>query len=313
MSQVPYLLSKDSVVLMQSKIIATARTEYQAVMFVDTEQFGKMLLIEGATQLSEKDEALYHEAIAHLTLASCKDPKKVLIIGGADGGTLREALKHPIEKATMVDIDGELIELCRKHIPIAEDAFNDERANVIVGDGLKHIKETDEKYDAIILDLSDPEGPSKALFTKEFYESLKRALKERGMIAAQLDSPIVQPHVTGRAYEAMKQAYKNSEIIGTIVPSFFAGNAIAIATDGEIEKDVARIIEQRKIQLRAYTPQQLNELFNKPAWMNQMLNKKWTPSTEKDPAECLPEEDIARRVKEAAEEIDEIKEYIRST
>ena len=309
MSYIPYLLSPDSMILMKAKILAAARTQYQPIMIVETEEFGKILLIEGATQLSEKDEAIYHEALVHPTLCNC-EPKNVLIIGGADGGTLREVLKHPVDKATLVDIDGELLELCRKHIPIAEAAFEDKRAKIIIDDGIKFIEQTEEKYDAIILDLADPEGPAKYLFTKEFYAKVKSKLNKDGVMAAQIDSPIVQPDVTGRAFEAIKQTYQQAEIIGLVVPSFFAGNALAIGKDGKITKDIAKIIQERGIKLKAHTPEQLNKAFDKPVWMNELLRKEWTPSTEKDPAVCTPEESITKRIKEAQETVEEYEKYL---
>lgn len=173
------------------EVLHDVQTPYQRVRILESPKYGKLLTLDDMFMTTENDEFHYHEMIAHPAIFAHGEVKKVLVIGGGDGGTVREVLRHEeVEEVTMVEIDGEVIEACKKHLPSIAASFDDERLDVIVGDGIDYVKNADaEVYDMIIVDGSDPVGPAEGLFTVEFYKNCYNALNENGMLVAQGESP----------------------------------------------------------------------------------------------------------------------------
>lgn len=173
------------------KTLYSKASDFQQVDVVETAGYGKMLLNDGLVMLSEKDEFAYHDMIAHVPLFLHPNPKKVLVIGGGDGGTIREVLRHKsVEKAYLIEIDPCVLEACKKHIPQTSDALNDKRCTVRVEDGVKFVKDTTEKFDLVIVDSTDPIGPATPLFGKEFYQDIKKLFRdENGIVVSQGESP----------------------------------------------------------------------------------------------------------------------------
>lgn len=175
-------------------ILHEEKTPFQELAVVDTWEWGKTLVLDGAVQITEKDEFIYHEMIVHPAMYTHPNPEKVLIIGGGDGGTLREVLKHKsVKKADMVEIDGRVVENSKRFFPEVACAFTDSRAYLMIEDGIKYVKHTKEKYDLIIVDSSDPVGPAVELFGLEFYKEAYKVLHDDGMIVVQSESPVFFP------------------------------------------------------------------------------------------------------------------------
>jgi spermidine synthase len=173
-----------------NQVVHQSQSEFQALDVVNTLDYGTMMLLDGMVMTTDRDEFVYHEMISHVPLASLPHPpKRVLIIGGGDGGTLREVLRHPsVEEAVLCEIDGAVIEAGRKYFPAIGCAFDDPRATVLVEDGVAYMKAAeDESFDAILIDSADPIGPGVGLFTHEFYGNAKRALKPHGILTAQTE------------------------------------------------------------------------------------------------------------------------------
>ena len=172
------------------RVIVDGKSEFQHVSVFENEgPWGKVLTLDGAIQITEKDEFVYHEMMAHVPLTIHPDPKRVLIIGGGDGGVMREVLKHSsVEECELVDIDGMVIEESKKHFPEVACSFAHPKAKTTVGDGAGWVKDKNEEYDVIIVDSSDPEGPASVLFGEEFYTNVKRALKPGGIVCSQGES-----------------------------------------------------------------------------------------------------------------------------
>lgn len=246
---------------MPSITLAEKKTPYQHVQIVQTKQFGKIALLDRIVQFSEKDEGFYHESFVHPGMALHESPKNVLIIGGGDGGTLREALKHPIESATLVEIDGEAMELMRAHIPLAEEAFTDKRTTVIIGDGFAHLHETQNKYDVILLDLSDPEGPAEKLYQEGFYQTVKKALAPGGILISHTPTADYYAHQTQPIIRALSKTFATVTPYFEFVPSYFCSMTFAIASDTARTNTVAKTLTERKILLKTYTPEQLQNLL----------------------------------------------------
>ena len=167
------------------------RSEYQQINVLETEEFGRLLLLDGLVMTTERDEAIYHEMLVHPPLHIHPGSENVLIIGGGDGGAVREALKYPgLRGVTLCEIDREVVEVARRFFPRLSKGLDDPRVEVVFEDGSRILQDLDNQLDVILVDSTDPIGAAKALFTKKFYSSCHKALKEGGILCAQSESPI---------------------------------------------------------------------------------------------------------------------------
>ncbi|MCT6812965.1 polyamine aminopropyltransferase [Bombella apis] len=177
------------------KELAHRKSPFQDIRIFESSSHGRVLVLDGIVQITERDEFIYQEMLAHVPLFMHPNPKRVLIIGAGDGGVLRRVLQHrTVEKAVMVEIDGDVIELSKQHLPMfGKDAWNDPRAEVIVGDGIDYVKKSgDAAFDVIIVDSTDPIGVGDVLFTDDFYENCARILSDEGIIVNQCGVPFQQ-------------------------------------------------------------------------------------------------------------------------
>lgn len=190
------------------EVLFDGQSDFQHLEVLDTVPFGRMLVLDDACQTSEAEEYIYHEMLVHVPMMAHPDPKRVLVIGGGDGGALRRVLEHPVERATMVEIDGEVVRVSREFLPsIAGDAFTNPRGDVIIGDGVKYLRETDEHFDVILVDSTDPVGPAVDLFGEAFYQDARRALGDNGIIVTQSGSPLVMLDELTDAVQLMRQVF----------------------------------------------------------------------------------------------------------
>lgn len=171
------------------QVLFSGKSEFQTVDVVETKGHGKMLLNDGLIMVTERDEFAYHDMIAHVPLFVHPAPKNVLVIGGGDGGTAREVLRHQgVEKCTMVEIDAMVVEACRQHIPQTSKDLDHEKMQLIIGDGVEFVKNTTEKFDVIIVDSTDPIGPAQPLFGEAFYQDVFNCLTDDGIVVSQGES-----------------------------------------------------------------------------------------------------------------------------
>jgi spermidine synthase len=169
------------------KEIFKGKSKFQDIYIFETPGFGKMLALDGIIQLSQSDEFIYHEVIAHIPLLTHKNPQRMLVIGGGDGGVLREATKHPLKEICFVEIDREIVALAKKYLPfISKGAFEDKRVKIFFEDGKKFIQRNKGVFDIIIVDSTDPVGPGKVLFQGDFYRMVFEALRKDGIAVFQL-------------------------------------------------------------------------------------------------------------------------------
>lgn len=200
------------------------KSEYQEISVVDTYEFGRMLLLDGIIMTTIKDEFVYHEMISLPALNTHPNPKNVLVIGGGDGGAIREIVKHPkVEKAILCEIDGQVIEVSKKYLPEISCALNDPKVEVIVEDGIKYIQENKNKFDVILVDSTDPIGPAVGLFAKDFYQGIYHALKEDGIFAAQTESPWVNESLLKRVFQDIKSIFPITRVYLANVPTYPTG------------------------------------------------------------------------------------------
>jgi spermidine synthase len=189
-------------------------SEYQRVEVYETLAYGNMLTLDGMVMCTQKDEYVYHEMITHVPMFSNTKAKRALVIGGGDGGTVRELLRHEqLEEVTLVEIDELVIEACKLHLPETAVAFDNPRLNLLVEDGIKYIKEcADGQYDLIIVDSADPVGPGEGLFTAEFYNEVYRCLSNDGVMITQSESPRFNSAVFVEIYDTYKQIFGKDNV-----------------------------------------------------------------------------------------------------
>lgn len=230
------------------RVVCQHQSPYQLISIADTHTFGRALMLDGAVQSAQSDEALYHELLVQPALLRHPDPKDVLIIGGGEGAALREVLAHrSVRSATMVDLDADVVELCRIHLPTwHRGAFEDSRARIIFGDGRKFVEEDDQKYDVVIIDVVDmfDNGPAQALYTRQFYEALRHRLRPGFIIAVQgLEFSLVkcQEHLT--LLRTLRAVFPQVVSYSAVIPSFLALWGFAVASDeyGRHDWSAARV------------------------------------------------------------------------
>ncbi len=209
--------------------VYSVNTKYQKLTFLETEDFGKVLVLDDLVQLTERDEFIYHEMISHVPINSFdfskrKKELKVLIIGGGDGGTAREILKYNfVKEIHLVEIDKEVIEIAKKHMPFTASSFKDKRLKIFIEDGRKFVKNVKDKYDLIIVDCSDPIGPSKVLFEKEFYQDAYKALKDDGIFVTQSESPFYSLDIIKDILDNLKESFPIVRLYTANIPTYPAG------------------------------------------------------------------------------------------
>ncbi|CAM8885782.1 unnamed protein product [Rhodiola kirilowii] len=208
------------------KILFQGKSDYQNVMVFQSSTYGKVLVLDGVIQLTERDECAYQEMIAHLPLCSISNPKKVLVIGGGDGGVLREVARHPtIEQIDICEIDAMVVDVSKEFFPEVAVGYEDPRVNLHIGDGVAFLKAVPEgSYDAVIVDSSDPIGPAKELFEKPFFESVARALRPGGVVCTQAESIWLHMHIIEDIVSNCREIFKGSvNYAWTTVPTYPSG------------------------------------------------------------------------------------------
>ncbi|MGE5344227.1 MAG: polyamine aminopropyltransferase [Candidatus Omnitrophota bacterium] len=221
------LLEKDKgriVKLEYNALLESYRTPFQKIDIYDTVAFGKMLVHDDVIMTTEFDEAHYHEMIVHPALSVYPDPKRVLIIGGGDGGAMREVLKHPeVETAHLCEIDGDVIRLCKKHFPNLANCLDDPRVEVFLEDGAEFVRKRKNFYNVIMVDSSDPIGPAEILFQERFFRDMSQALTEDGIVITQSESFFYHRQVIKNIVTFNRRIFPHYAYYYTMVPTYPSG------------------------------------------------------------------------------------------
>ena len=250
--------------------ILEKKSQYQKIELYETENSGKMLVLDGAIQFVERWERTYHEALVHPAMLAHPNPENVLIIGGGDGGALREVLKHPVKKAVMVEIDREVIDTVREHVPIDEGAFEDPRTELIIGDGIKYVHETDEKFDVIIIDSTDPVGPAVALFSEDFYKACRNVLNDDGVVITQAGGSYFHVDEFLKAYGNMKKAFGSVYAFGFVVIGYAPPWNFVVGLKGEVDFKKIRVVD---IETTYYDPKRHTSMLYLPRFLRERIEK----------------------------------------
>ncbi|MGB8648953.1 MAG: polyamine aminopropyltransferase [Anaerolineae bacterium] len=206
------------------RVLYRGRSRYQQILVFDSPFHGRVMALDHIVQLTTREEHFYHEMLVHPILQAHPDPRHVLIIGGGDGGTLREIVKYPaIEEVVECELDEKVVEVARKFFPRVASGYRDPRAKVLFADGMKYLRETDKRFDAIILDLTDPIGPAKPLFEKPFYRLCAEHLTPNGFLCAQTESLQFHARTVRNVHRALASVFP-TVAVASIPLAMYPGN-----------------------------------------------------------------------------------------
>ena len=205
----------------------SGQSEFQRIDVFESPEFGRFLTLDGYMMLTEKDEFIYHEMITHVPMAVHPCVRRVLVIGAGDGGVIRELTRYPeIESIDMVEIDPQVVEVCREYLPQTACKLDDPRVHIHYEDGLKYIRRFENEYDLIIVDSTDPFGPGEGLFTREFYGNCYKALREDGIMVNQHESPFYDEDAVAcqRAHKRIVESFPISRVYQAHIPTYPSGH-----------------------------------------------------------------------------------------
>ncbi len=260
-------------------LVYQEKSEHQDLVIFDTPMFGRVLALDGIIQTTENDEFIYHEMMAQVPLFGHGAAKRVLIIGGGDGGVLREVLRHKdVELACMVEIDRSVVDLCREYMPsLSAGAFDDPRCDLVIADGCKYVADTDDRFDIIIIDSTDPLGPGEVLFTEQFYADCRRCMTEGGVLVTQNGVPFTQPEEVTNSAKRLGTVFKDVSFYATVVPTYIGGTMmLGWASDNADLKSVRaeelrRRVEASGIKTRYYSADMHKAAFSLPPYVMELM------------------------------------------
>lgn len=257
-------------------IIYQIQSRFQEIIIMDTEKMGKTLIIDGITMLTEFDEFAYHEMIVHVPLLTHSNPQRVLVIGGGDGGTVREIIRHPgIDLVHVCEIDEAVVNTCREYLPSLASSFDDPRVEMFYEDGARFMQERSGFYDVIIVDSTDPIGPGQILFQEPFYQDMKKALRNHGLAVTQCESIFLHRDVIRGVYGFARKIYPKTAYYYTSVPTYPSGMIgfmyCSLASDPLSDLDEERAGSLKG--LRYYSPAVHRAAFALPKFAEEYLGK----------------------------------------
>lgn len=263
------------------EVLFEVNTGHQHLVIFKNEQWGNVMALDGVIQTTEKDEFIYHEMMTHIPMFAHGRAKKVLIIGGGDGGILREVLKHQsVESVTQVEIDQQVIDMCVKYLPNhSAGAYDNPKTNIVIADGVDFVNSATEKFDVIISDATDPVGPGEVLFTSRFYQGIKSCLRKNGVFVAQNGVCFLQTDEVATTFKRLSPLFNDVSFYSAAVPTYVGGiMTFAWGTDSLALKsvDIATLearFAQENIKTRFYTPILHKASFALPQYILDLLNE----------------------------------------
>ncbi len=261
------------------EVLYDEESDHQNVLVVDTERFGRVLALEGVVQVAQADEYIYHEMVSHTPLLAHPGAERVLVIGGGDGGVIREVLRHPsVKSVRLVEIDEAVVEFSRKWFPeVSAGAFDDQRLTLTITDGAAFMKDPQDAYDVIIVDSTDPVGPGAVLFTQEFYADCRAALAPGGVLVTQNGLPFFQPQELRDARKRLGAVFQHTGFFLMANSSYCGGfMTLGFSTDdaAAFRPDPDQLKERfaaAGLQTRYYTPELHPASFALPAWIERIF------------------------------------------
>ncbi|MFY9399512.1 MAG: polyamine aminopropyltransferase [Desulfomonilia bacterium] len=260
----------------EDEVLFDKRSPYQRIRVVSNPFLGRVMLLDDIVMLTEKDEFFYHEMLVHVPMACTRDPGSVLIVGGGDGGSAREMLKHSgLKRLVLCEIDAMVIEAAREFFPGLSSGLDDSRVEIVIADGIEYVKAHKNEFDCICIDSTDPVGPGAGLFSAEFYGSVRDALTHEGAMSAQTESPAWDMDLVASIAGTMRRAFGNVHLYTMPVPCYPSGMwSCALCLKKDL--DPARDFDHDRAELasrscRYYNPDIHRACFALPGFMRRSL------------------------------------------
>lgn len=268
--------------LKATRILHEVKTEHQHLVLFENELFGKVLMLDGATQVTTADEFIYHEMMSHVPILAHGRAQHVLIIGGGDCGIAEEVLKHKtVQSLTLVEIDASVVDFSKQYFPeFTGPVLSDPRFQLVIDDGVNFVEKTDRKFDVVIVDSTDPVGPGEVLFTERFYRGVQRCLNPNGLMATQSGVPFVQPHVVEKSVKEFRKLFADASCYIAAIPTYAGGHlAMGWATDDKTLRTVSageltrRYEQAGRFQTKYWTPDVHRAAFALPRYIAERIGQ----------------------------------------
>jgi spermidine synthase len=262
------------------RVLHETRTEHQHLVLFEQKFFGKMLMLDGATQVTTRDEFVYHEMMTHVPILAHGKAREVLIVGGGDCGIAEEVLKHKsVKRLTQVEIDASVVEFSKQHFPeFTRPVLGSERFELVIDDGMRYVADTDRRFDVIIVDSTDPQGPGKVLFSSHFYAACKRCMHPGGVLVTQNGVPLFQPGEIKQGMKKLRSLFPDATCYVAAIPTYVGGHmAIGWATDNARLRETpvatvaARYRKAGGFRTKYWTPQVHRAAFALPRFIADLV------------------------------------------
>jgi spermidine synthase len=252
-----------------------SKSDFQSIDMFKTAEHGNLLVLDGFVMLTEEHEYLYHEMLVHVPMLSHPRPQRILVVGGGDGGTVRELLNHDcVESIDMVEIDEQVVEVSRKYLPGCSERLDDPKVRVIIQDAIEFVKQAENEYDVVLVDSTDPIGPGEGLFNKSFYQDVQKALKPDGIVTVQSESPFNHKEEVPIIYRKLRSVFPLVKIYLAPVPCYPYGTwSFTYCSKGNLEPQIRRPDEALVIEKECkYYNRDIHEsTFVLPNFMRELL------------------------------------------
>jgi spermidine synthase len=265
------------------RVLYEMQTEHQHLVLFEHKYFGKMLMLDGAIQVTTRDEFIYHEMMTHVPILAHGRAREVLIVGGGDCGIAEEVLKHKsVERLTQVEIDASVVEFSKEHFPkFTRPVLGNKRFDLVIDDGMNYVARTDRRFDVIIVDSTDPQGPGKVLFTRKFYAACKRAMAAGGVMVTQNGVPFLQPAELVASVGHFRKLFADGSCYVASIPTYVGGQmAMGWATNNPRLREVpVKTITERyacagKFRTKYWTPEVHRAAFALPRFIAEAIERK---------------------------------------
>ncbi len=258
--------------LKKNKVLYRKKSDFQEIEVFENKLFGRILILDGLVQTSEKDEFFYHEMLVHPALISHPSPERVLIIGGGDGGSLKEVLRHPVKEVFLVEIDPLVVEVSKTFFPWLSPSLEDKRVKLFFADGREFLKKIDKLFDVVFVDSSDPVGPSLSLHEDDFFRGLKSSIIPEGIVTAQMGSPFYHLDSIAAKNSSLRKLFKFVRFYFAPVPTYPGGCWCFVFLSQQVKPFSAR--REPPLGLKYYSPDVHNAAFALPPYLGRVLGKK---------------------------------------
>ncbi len=270
-----YFSGRGLVAYQIEKFLFDEQSDYQRVRIFDTKDYGRVFTLDDLMMTNELDEFAYHEMLVHIPLLAHPNPEKVLIIGGGDGGSLREATKHPsVKEARLCEIDGMVVEAAKQYLHYTNAGFNHPSSIVTIGDGIEFVRQHPNSYDVILIDSTDPVGPAEALFAEAFYNDVLTCLRPGGIVAQQTESPYFTPQSVKMIYSILHKVFPHVHTYMSMIPGYPSGAWSFSLVSKDVETPTQHFNSQRVKalgDLKYYVPEMQQSAFVLPAFVQKLV------------------------------------------